>query len=134
MSETLRMRRVVAGTALMLGVGALAGCGGGSQNTDKPIKSEAGICDGLDNTVGQGTGQEICFPKKNLRVVLITNPNGTSIILNEMCEGTTLQIKQERPDGARKVLAPPTQEDMPVCEDGVLAPNDYHGFNQNALY
>lgn len=134
MSEMLQMRRVVAATALLLGSGALVGCSGEDKQTDEPTPSEPGLCDGLQNTVGRGTNQEICYPEKNLRVVLIKNYNGTSLILNETCDGTTLQIKQERSRGATKVLAPPLQEDMPVCEDGVLTPRDYRGFKKHALY
>ncbi len=134
MSEMLQMRRVVAATALVLGSGAIAGCSGENKQTGEPIPSEPGLCDGLQNTVGEGTNQEICYPEKNLRVVLIQNYDGTSVILNEVCNGTTLQIRQERSQGAKKVLAPPSQEGMPVCDDGVLTPRDYRGFKKYSLY
>jgi hypothetical protein len=134
MSEMLQMRRVVAATALLLGSGALVGCSGEGEHTDKPVRSEPGLCDGLQNTVGEGTNQEICYPEENLRVVLIQDYDGTSVILNETCDGTTLQIKQEGSKGAKKVLVPSSQENMPVCEDSVLTKRDYRGAKKYALY
>jgi hypothetical protein len=134
MSEMLQMKRMVAATVLMIGGGALVGCSGGGEQTEKPIKLELGPCGGVQNTIGVGTNMEICYPEKNLRVVAITNPNGTKIVLNEVCHNTTLEIRQEKLNGTRKILVPPVQENMPVCDDGVLTPSDYRGLKENSLY